>query len=61
MYIFPLFVNNTSIKINERVKEMEQLNKLLEETRVQYLMNRITVEQYQKMIKLIKQAIEETK
>ena len=40
---------------------MEQLNKLLEETRVQYLMNRITTEQYQKMIKLIKQAIEEAK
>ena len=40
---------------------MEQLNQLLEETRVQYLMNRITTEQYQKMIKLIKQAIEETK
>ena len=37
---------------------MEQLNQLLEETRVQYLMNRITVEQYQKMIKLIKKAIE---
>lgn len=37
---------------------MEQLKQLLEEAEVQFLMNRITTTEYQKMIKLIKKAIE---